>query len=31
MWGSGFMVRQLKGKDYLWKEIVLPKEIKEND
>ena len=26
MWGSGFIVSQLKGKDYLWKEIVLPKE-----
>ena len=29
MWGSGFIVSQLKGKDYLWKEITLPKEIKE--
>lgn len=32
MWGSGFIVSQLKGKDYLWKEIVLPelpKEIKQ--
>ena len=29
MWGSGFTVSQLKGKDYFWKEIVLPKEIKE--
>ena len=28
-WGSGFTISQLKGKDYLWKEIVLPKEIKE--
>lgn len=28
-WGSGFTINQLKGKDYLWKEIVLPKEIKE--
>ena len=28
MWGSGFTISQLKGKDYLWKEIVLPKEIK---
>ena len=31
MWGSGFTIGQLKGRDYLWKEIVLPKEIKEND
>ena len=34
MWGSGFTISQLKGKDYLWKEITLPelpKEIKEND
>lgn len=31
MWGSGFTISQLKGRDYLWKEIVLPKEIKEND
>ena len=30
-WGSGFTISQLKGKDYLWKEIVLPKGIKEND
>ena len=30
-WGSGFSISQLKGRDYLWKEIVLPKEIKEND
>lgn len=29
MWGSGFTVSQLKGKDYFWKEIVLSKEIKE--
>ena len=28
-WGSDFIVSQLKGKDYLWKEITLPKEIKE--
>ena len=28
MWGSGFTISQLKGKDYLWKEMVLPKEIK---
>lgn len=27
-WGSGFTINQLKGRDYLWKEIVLPKEIK---
>ena len=27
-WGSGFTINQLKGKDYLWKEIVLLKEIK---
>ena len=26
MWGSGYTMSQLKGKDYLWKEIVLPKE-----
>ena len=26
--GSGFSISQLKGRDYLWKEIVLPKEIK---
>ena len=26
MWGSGYTISQLKGKDYLWKEIVLPKE-----
>ncbi|MBO7733649.1 MAG: hypothetical protein J6S67_13885 [Methanobrevibacter sp.] len=25
-WGSGFTVSQLAGEDYLWKEIVLPKE-----
>ena len=24
MWGSGFTVSQLKGKDRLWKEITLP-------
>ena len=30
MWGSGFTISQLKGKDRLWKEIVLPKEIEEN-
>ena len=33
-WGSGFTISQLKGKDYLWKEIILPtlpKEIEEND
>ena len=24
MWGSGYTMSQLKGKDYLWKEIVLP-------
>ena len=29
-WGSGFTISQLKGRDFLWKEIVLPKEIKEN-
>ena len=28
-WGSGFTISQLKGEDYLWKEIELPKEIKE--
>ena len=28
MWGSGYTMSQSKGKDYLWKEIVLPKEIK---
>ena len=28
-WGSGFTISQLKGRDFLWKEIVLPKEIKE--
>ena len=27
MWGSGFTVSQLKGKDYFWKEIILTKEI----
>ena len=31
MWGSGFTISQLKGRDYSWKEIVSPKEIKEND
>ena len=31
MWGSGFRISQFKGRDYLWKEITLPKEIKEND
>ena len=25
MWGSGYTMSQLKGKDYLWKEIILPK------
>ena len=25
-WGSGFTISQLKGRDFLWKEIVLPKE-----
>ena len=30
-WGSCFTISQLKGRDYLWKEIVYPKEIKEND
>lgn len=25
-WGSGYTVSQLVGKDYLWKEIILPKE-----
>lgn len=25
-WGSGFSISQLKGRDYLWKEIELPKE-----
>ena len=29
-WGSGFTISQLKGRDFLWKEIVLPKEC-END
>lgn len=29
-WGSGFTVSQLAGKDYLWKEIVLPK-LKEGE
>lgn len=24
-WGSGFIVSQSEGEDYLWKEIVLPK------
>ena len=28
-WGSGFTISQLKGRDFLWKEIVLPKEITE--
>ena len=28
-WGSGFTISQLKGRDFLWKEIILPKEIKE--
>ena len=31
MWGCGFTMSQLKGKDYLWKEMVLPKEVKENE
>ena len=26
MWGSGYTMSQSKVKDYLWKEIVLPKE-----
>lgn len=30
-WGSGFSISQLKGRDYLWKEIIPPKEIEEND
>ena len=25
MWGSGYTMSQSKGKDYLWKEIILPK------
>ena len=29
MWGSGYTMSQSKGEDYLWKEIVLPKGIKE--
>lgn len=29
-WGSGFTVSQLVGEDYLWKEIVLPKESNRN-
>ena len=29
MWGSGYTMSQLKGKDYLWKEITPPKEIEE--
>ena len=29
-WGSGFTISQLKGRDFLWKEIAPPKEIKEN-
>ena len=29
MWGSGYTMSKSKGEDYLWKEIVLPKEIKE--
>ena len=28
-WGSGYTMSQLKGKDYLWKEMELPKEITE--
>ena len=28
-WGSGFTISQLKGRDFLWKEIILPKEIEE--
>ena len=31
MWGSGYTMSQSKGEDYLWKEIVLPKGIEEND
>ena len=31
MWGSGYTMSQSKGKDYLWKEIILPKEMKENE
>lgn len=31
MWGSGYTMSQSKGKDYLWKEITLPNEVKEND
>lgn len=31
LWGSGFTISQLKGRDRLWKEITLPKEIEEND
>ena len=27
MWGSGYTMSQLKGKDYLWKEITPPKEL----
>lgn len=27
MWGSGYTMSQSKGKDYLWKEIILPAEI----
>ena len=30
-WGSGFTISQLKGRDFLWKEIIPPKEIEEND
>ena len=29
MWGSGYTMSQLKGKDYLWKEITLPAHSKE--
>ena len=28
-WGSGFTISQLKGRDFLWKEITPPKEIEE--
>ena len=28
-WGSGFTISQLKGRDFLWKEIIPPKEIEE--
>ena len=27
IWGSGYTMSQLKGKDYLWKEITPPKEL----